>query len=75
MFALMIVINQIRAITRIAPTERWGVRGTDNTGLRIDDLRRIREYILGNPARWGDENHPLRLDSSRAKIAGNPWGT
>jgi len=31
-----------------------------------DDLRRIREYILANPARWNeDENNPALLNSGR----------
>ena len=31
-----------------------------------DDLRHIREYILGNPARWReDENNPALLNSGR----------
>jgi hypothetical protein len=36
-----------------------------------DDLRRISEYVLGNPACWNDdENNPLRLacsDDRRSK--------
>jgi hypothetical protein len=41
-----------------------------------DELKAIREYILGNPARWDeDENNPLRLDHGSSQTQGATWGT
>ena len=36
-----------------------------------EQLKAIREYILGNPARWDeDENNPLRLDHGTSQTEG-----
>lgn len=41
-----------------------------------DELKAIREYILGNPARWNeDENNPVQTDCSRSQTEGAPWDT
>ena len=41
-----------------------------------DELKAIREYILGNPARWNeDENNPVQTDCGRSQTKATPWGT
>jgi REP element-mobilizing transposase RayT len=41
-----------------------------------DELKAIREYILGNPARWNeDENNPVQTDCGRSQTKAMPWGT
>jgi putative transposase len=41
-----------------------------------DELKAIREYILGNPARWDeDEDNPLRLAYGDEQSPGSQWGT
>jgi len=66
-------INELRH-TPGAPV--WQRNYYEHVIRNEDELKAIREYILGNPARWNeDENNPVQTDCGRSQTKAMPWGT
>jgi REP-associated tyrosine transposase len=68
--------RKINAASGSPGTPVWQRGYYDHVVRNEDGLTAIYEYILGNPARWDeDENNPLRLDRGGSQIKGTPQGT
>jgi len=65
--------RKINAARRASGTPVWLRNYYEHVVRNEAELMAISEYILGNPARWEeDENNPLRLDHGSSWTT---WGT
>jgi REP element-mobilizing transposase RayT len=68
--------RKMNATRGILGTPVWQRNYYEHVVRNDEELKAIREYILGNPARWNeDENNPLRLDHGSSQTQGATWGT
>jgi REP element-mobilizing transposase RayT len=66
-------INELR---HTPGTSVWQRNYYEHVIRNEDELKAIREYILGNPARWNeDENNPVQTDCGRSQTKATPWST
>jgi len=66
-------INELR---HTPSTPVWQRNYYEHVIRNEDELKAIREYILGNPARWNeDENNPVQTDCGRSQTKATPWST